>query len=637
MLFLVSKGVFKIKLLKIKATNFRSYQSLELDFTKTRGLVLLQGTMPQASENSNNGSGKSSTYMSILFALYGKLPNGDSGDSVINRIAGKGTSVILTFKQGNDIYRIERYRKHKEYKNKVLLFRNDSDITLPSMKETDQHITEIIGMSENTMLNSLIFGSNNSVSFVNATDKQRKEMLEQLTGIEVYQKALDLVKNDSKSVHESLIELDKDKQGIISRISSNKALENTYEASRIQYESTKTAYENKLKELHEMSLDDPEDLKLIASDLTKQLAQKTQERNQLNMVQYNSTDLEQVKNQMNTIKYNFNNAKDRMKELAQQIKSIQNSPKTYCQLCGSLLDKDHKQNEINALTKQGKEIRKDYDKLLAQAPQIKTRYDELAKQRQEADNYNASIIPKRNLIQSEMDKINQKLTNTRNKQQQIKDVEKNIVWYNAQYNSLQEPVKPKYEDINKLEKQQVELQEEQKDLTKQEQQLDKLTAVFGLQGVKSHVLSAVLPFVNKRIEHYMDILTEGKFNAFISSKSTAKNGNTSDKMTIDILSQDTGSKYSELSTGEQRKVDLSISLSLQDYLLSKIPDTNFEVFDEVFDGLDEASMQSVIQILKERAKGVDTVFVVSHNDNLKDQFENIITIEKIDGISKIKK
>lgn len=637
MLFLVSKGVFKIKLLKIKATNFRSYQSLELDFTKTRGLVLLQGTMPQASENSNNGSGKSSTYMSILFALYGKLPNGDSGDSVINRIAGKGTSVILTFKQGNDIYRIERYRKHKKYKNKVLLFRNDSDITLPSMKETDQRITEIIGMSENTMLNSLVFGSNNLVSFVSATDKQRKEMLEQLTGIEVYQKALDLVKDDSKLVHESLIELDKDNQGIISRISSNKALEETYEASRIQYESTKTAYENKLKELNEMSLDDPEDLKSIASDLTKQLAQKTQERNQLNMVQYNSTDLEQVKNQMNTIKYNFNNAKDRMKELAQQIKSIQNSPKTYCQLCGSLLDKDHKQNEINALTKQGKEIRKDYDKLLAQAPQIKTRYDELAKQRQEADNYNASIIPKRNQIQSEMDKINQKLTDTRNKQQQIKDVEKNIVWYNAQYNSLQEPVKPKYEDINKLEKQQVELQEEQKDLTKQEQQLDKLTAVFGLQGVKSHVLSAVLPFVNKRIEHYMDILTEGKFNAFISSKSTAKNGNTSDKMTIDILSQDTGSKYSELSTGEQRKVDLSISLSLQDYLLSKIPDTNFEVFDEVFDGLDEASMQSVIQILKERAKGVDTVFVVSHNDNLKDQFENIITIEKIDGISKIKK
>lgn len=593
--------------------------------------------MPQASENSSNGSGKSSTYMSILFALYGKLPNGDSGDSVINRIAGKGTSVILTFKQGNDTYRVERYRKHKEYKNKVLLFRNDNDITSPSMKETDQHITEIIGMSEDTMLNSLVFGSNNMVSFVNATDKQRKEMLEQLTGIEVYQKALELVKDDNKLAHESLVELDKDMQGIISHISSNKAVKDTYEASRVQYESAKTAYENKLKELHGMSLGDPEDLKSIASDLTKQLAQKTQERNQLNMVQYNSVALEQVKNQMNTIKYNFNNAKDKMKELAQQIKSIQNSPKTYCQLCGSLLDEDHKQNEINVLTKQGKELRKDYDKLLVQAPQIKTKHDELVKQKQEADNYNASIIPKRNQIQSEIDKINQKLTDTRNKQQQIKDVEKNIVWYNAQYNSLQEPVKPEYEDTKELEKQQLELQNKQKDLTKQEQQLDKLTTVFGLQGVKSHVLSSILPFVNKRIEHYMDILTEGKFNAFISSKSTAKNGNTSDKMTIDILSQDTGGKYSELSTGEQRKVDLSISLSLQDYLLSKIPDTNFEVFDEVFDGLDEASMQSVIQILKERAKGVDTVFVVSHNDNLKDQFENIITIEKIDGISKIKK
>ena len=206
------------------------------------------------------------------------------------------------------------------------------------------------------------------------------------------------------------------------------------------------------------------------------------------------------------------------------------------------------------------------------------------------------------------------------------------------FRSLTKPVKPDIVDETELTKQQAEIEQQQTNLEAKQAQLKKLTDVFGLQGVKSHVLGSVLPFVNKRIEHYLEILTEGKFTASISSKSTTKSGSVNEKMSIDIVSQDTGSTYSELSNGEQGRVDLAISLALQDYLISKNPDVNFEIFDEVFDsnGLDDNARELVMKILQDRLKDVDTILVISHDDTMKSFFEQTLQIEKVNGISKIK-
>lgn len=624
-----------MKLIKVKAHNFRSYKDLELDFTRTQGLILVRGNLPQSSESSSNGSGKSSMYNSILWSLYGKMPNGDSGDSVINSQAGKGTSVILEFKQNGHLYRVERYRKHKEYKNKVLLFEDNKDITSPSNKDTDKHIVEIIKMSEDTMLNSIVFGSNNMVSFVNATDKQRKEMLEELTGIQVYQKALDLVKDDAKNASESSQVLDKDLQGVISRVESNNALTSQYKASMASYEQTKSGYETKLKNATVDNIDTKALNEQLKSN-QKVINDLQVKKQSIKLKDFDNTKLNQVTSTMSSVKYNFNQDKKKMQDLAGQIKSIQSSPKSYCQLCGSLLDKDHKQKEINSLTQQGKDIRREYNTLLQQAPQLKETYDTLLAQQQQVSEYNAGIIDKQNELQEQINTFIQSNNEIQNKLNNYQSELDNINWLKKQLNNLQVPAKPNIVASDELNKQKKDIEQQQAELEAKQAQLNKLTDVFGLKGVKSHVLGSVLPFVNKRVEHYLDILTEGKFNAFISSKSTTKSGSVNEKMSIDIISQDTGSEYSELSSGEQRRVDLAISLSLQDYLLSKMPDINLLVMDEILDNLDGAGIQAVMQILQEKAKTVDTILVISHNEGLKDNFEKSILVEKVDGISKIK-
>lgn len=626
-----------MKLLKVKAHNFRSYEDLELDFTSTQGLILVRGNLPQSDESSSNGSGKSTLYNAILYAIYGKFPGSSnvSGDSVINNKVGKGTYVTLEFKQNGHLYRVERYRKHKEYKNKVLLFEDDKDISAPSNKEVDKKIVEVIGMNEDTMLNSIVFGSNNMVSFVNATDKQRKEMLEELTGIQVYQKALDLVKEDAKNASESSQVLDKDLQGIISRVESNDALTSQYKASMASYEQTKSGYETKLKN----ATIDNIDTKALNEQLKsnqKVINDLQVKKQSIQLKDFDNAKLNQVTSTMSSVKYNFNQDKKKMQDLAGQIKSIQSSPKSYCQLCGSLLDKDHKQKEINSLTQQGKDIRKEYNTLLQQAPQLKETYDTLLAQQQQVSEYNAGIIDKQNELQEQINTFIQSNNEIQNKLNSYQSELDNINWLKKQLNNLQVPAKPNIVASDELNKQKKDIEQQQAELEAKQAQLNKLTDVFGLKGVKSHVLGSVLPFVNKRVEHYLDILTEGKFNAFISSKSTTKSGSVNEKMSIDIISQDTGSEYSELSSGEQRRVDLAISLSLQDYLLSKMPDINLLVMDEILDNLDGAGIQAVMKILQEKAKTVDTILVISHNEGLKDNFEKSILVEKVDGISKIK-
>ena len=63
--------------------------------------------------------------------------------------------------------------------------------------------------------------------------------------------------------------------------------------------------------------------------------------------------------------------------------------------------------------------------------------------------------------------------------------------------------------------------------------------------------------------------------------------------------------------------------------------TNLAIYDECFEGLDEVGSENVIKLLRERLDRLETIFVITHNDHLKTLFEQVVTVQKIDGLSKI--
>src|SRR5699024_4710894 len=94
--------------------------------------------------------------------------------------------------------------------------------------------------------------------------------------------------------------------------------------------------------------------------------------------------------------------------------------------------------------------------------------------------------------------------------------------------------------------------------------------------------------------------------------------------------------YNSNSTGERKRIDLAISLALQDLVMTRAEGKlNLLLYDEVFDGLDAVGCENAIQLLQEIQEGVPSVFVITHNDILKSYFENTLTVTKRDGETKL--
>ncbi len=91
-------------------------------------------------------------------------------------------------------------------------------------------------------------------------------------------------------------------------------------------------------------------------------------------------------------------------------------------------------------------------------------------------------------------------------------------------------------------------------------------------------------------------------------------------------------RFSLLSGGEQMIVALSIRAALTE-TFSK---TKFAIFDEPTVNLDEERRKSLSEYLPKLFENMDQVIVVTHDDTFREMAENVIVIEKENGISIVK-
>jgi ABC-type multidrug transport system ATPase subunit len=86
------------------------------------------------------------------------------------------------------------------------------------------------------------------------------------------------------------------------------------------------------------------------------------------------------------------------------------------------------------------------------------------------------------------------------------------------------------------------------------------------------------------------------------------------------------------SGGERQRCKLADILSFSK-LIGKF---NFLILDEVLElSLDSNGIDKIFELLKTRALELDTIFVVSHNNQLNDKFDSILTIRKNNGNSEV--
>ena len=621
---------------EIKAHNFRSYEQLDLKLNQL-GLTLLTGGAKGDTDNSDsNGFGKSSLVYALIYALYGQLPDGSKGDDVIKNDVGKNCYAQVIFEHGGHNYKISRYRKDSKHHNKVLVSRDKKDITLSTNKETDQLIIDTLGFGFDTLLNSLVFSPEKLNSFINATDKNRKQILEELTNTNVYKQAQQLVKIDAKDNAEKLSEEEKDHERLITLKEGQEASKRAYMQNKDYWDKQMKTNQDKLAQYKNLTPVNNQD------KLNKLETIKTQLRNNQSPVDNQEikkldreingyqTTLSQGQAQAEVIKNNL------AKNLA-TYKNIQTGKQTTCELCGSVLEDKHKQLELTNL---GKKIRLDmenYKDFMDSIDTAKRAIEATTKERNRIQADQDRIYEQNKIIQVKLDEVNETYHKLQVEQQNYDEqlrqkayIEQTIKSLKA--NPIEEPknlVNANYDqDLASSEKRIQVYQQQAKDLKK----LDK---IYSDKGVKATALSLVIPYLNQKLSKYLEELTQGRMNAYLSSTSKTKTGKVQEQISLNVESEVMGDEYQELSSGEKQRVGIALNLAFMNYLADQIGGVNLCFFDEIFDHLDQSAIDSVVDILKGLKGEISNVIVISHNNDLlyNDNFDTHIRVNKVDNTS----
>ena len=161
-------------LTNLKLENFKKYTSHTIGFEE--GLIGIIG---------KNGSGKSTIFEAILFALYGELKN--KGDKEIVRNVNASikdvVSVELEFEFETVAYKIVREFRGKTLSANAKLYKNN-ELLITGAKETTAYIVKQTKMNKDAFSHTLFASQKELTSLSTKKPEDRKKMIRKLLGLE---------------------------------------------------------------------------------------------------------------------------------------------------------------------------------------------------------------------------------------------------------------------------------------------------------------------------------------------------------------------------------------------------------------------------------------------------------------------
>jgi DNA repair exonuclease SbcCD ATPase subunit len=145
-------------------------------------------------------------------------------------------------------------------------------------------------------------------------------------------------------------------------------------------------------------------------------------------------------------------------------------------------------------------------------------------------------------------------------------------------------------------------------------------AAFSSTGIPSMLIDDSIPFMNKKISKYLDLLTNGRYIVSFDTLDETKAGDYRDKISVHVIDTETGANSRiQLSGGQTRILDIATILTLGD-LQTNIQDVKFNIllFDEIYDALDYDNAAYVSKVLNKLKIG-KSIYVISHKHQ--DQLE----------------
>lgn len=627
-----------MKFLKLKIKNFLSIGELTVKLDSS-GIVLVLGRNEDSPSASSNGAGKSSLWDALSWCLFGKTLRGIGGDDVVNRFTGSDCSVILSVENGSGAFEIMRTRRSQEHGNRLIIYKSGTEISAPTIPEAQAQVDSVVGFSFDVFKTTAIFGQA-TLRFAQATDKEKKIILEDLLGITVFEEALRKLRT----------ELNEKQSNYSARKSEIDVNANALEELKIRMLEAEQKSEQHDKRILAETLELSRRIECLMTDLSANENKKnelgkpndeeeTLRKNHSMFLNKRAEIIEAsglTRSEAAKLGAMVSSARDRIRESRKDISAIGSIKGLPCPTCFQEVQGEHVERitkiaEDKILEIEAEEVALD-EKISKIKEQIK-KDDEISNEMREAITQ----------LEAELVEVNKRRKEFLFLEEASNSIRANIERAKITLEGLGKSQNPYSEMIKSFVLEQKSLEA---DITKATGDAGKIAIEmqylkfwdwgFSTKGLRSYLLDSVVPFLNTRANHYSRYLTDGSVRIEFTTQKKLKSGELSDDFQVKAINQYGSDLYAGNSSGERQRVDFAVSLALNDLARERAKtQLNITIFDEVFEHLDQAGCERVVELLLKESSRWGSCFVVTHQEDLKQFFPKVIQLVKSGGVSRL--
>jgi DNA repair exonuclease SbcCD ATPase subunit len=534
-----------------------------------------------------NGEGKSTILDALCFALFGKPFRNINKNQMINSINGKNALVEIEFSIGQKEYKIIRGIKPNVFE----IWLDGAMVNQDAASKDYQKILEqqILRLNYKTFTQVVILGSASFVPFMQLTNAQRREVIEDILDIKIFSTMNQLLKEKQNATKDEIVRVESELSLAKQRVESQNAIIKTLSTAK---EESINAILGKITSNEETI----RTTNLFVSNLSteiSELREKISTRDELD------SDIEK--------------AKHLRSKLSSKIEDCENNKVFFdenhvCPSCTQEITEDHKVKVLGEIhqriaedNKKVKELESALGKLQTQLQQITEVTVQIADKTIELSTHNSAITI-----------LNRQNAEMRTEIESSKTDTANI---NEEKQKLKQLAQEALANINR-----------KNELDAEKELYDVSGILLRDTGIKTAIIREYLPVMNKLINQYLNQMDsyihfelDESFNETIKSRFR-------DEFT-----------YASFSEGEKMRIDLAILFTWRQIAkLKNSVNTNLLMLDEIFDSSLDVNGTDYFLNLMNTLGDHASVFVISHKgDQLFDKFRSVIKFEKRNDFSVI--
>lgn len=648
-----------IRFKELDIENFRSINKAHI-VLENQGTVIVRGINEYEDNATSNGSGKSSIFEAIVFALFEETSSGEK--DVANRIINNGFCINLKLEIDGIEYTIVRESK-KGNKSIVVIYKNDVDISARNKTDTNKLIQDLLGINKNIFLDSVFLSQSVSTNLASLSPTQRKERLEILTNTDI------IINNFKEKLKEQQTNFESicvDTEKNINKIQGNiDSLQNQKQNIQIKIDEINEQIrqrdllgnvediEKQLKELqqnsdnYKMQINDLDNN--IITDIEKQIENKRLEgeenRNQKSELEKQLNDKRQKYNNIQlditSVQSQIGYYKSDIIKINEQIEEIKNSDK--CPTCGRKYEnsnEEHIKQKIESYNKDIESYNKQIEDMTKEVEeknkQLELVQNEGIKLHSQVDEIDSLVQQNNNEVKQIEDIKKQKIQEKFNLQQQQQVIEQNIQNLRDKKEQI---LSFKVGNIDEFKQMLLDtdnnLQTMQKDLEVKQEELETNNNYVGsikhsLQLVtkdfRTYLLQNSITYLNTLLKNYsIKLFSNEKDIIHITQDDTKLNIQLGD------------ATYESLSGGEKTRVNIALLLA-QKSLASTIGNIscNIIILDEILGYCDAQAEENVINLITMELESLESIYMVSHKEIPIAYDTQLIVIKNKSGLSNIR-